>query len=374
MKRILIVLLVVLFVAAASAYALRESIRDRFFKPTASTIPEGIKTPDQTKNIEVVAKGIDTPWGIAFLPDGDMLVTERTGNIQRIGDNRKTYKVEGVTETSEGGLLGIAVHPEFDVNNFVYVYLTTQDGGTTTNRIERYVYAADKLSERTVILENIPGSANHDGGRIAFGPDRRLYASTGDASNDASAQDKNSLAGKILRITDEGGIPEDNPFGSAVYSYGHRNPQGLAWDAQDQLWSTEHGRSGVRSGFDELNLIKKGANYGWPVIEGDETAPGMVAPVAHSGADDTWAPAGLAHLNGSLFFGGLRGQTLYQAKISGENQVTLTAHLRQQNDRLRTTAVHDGRLYVTTSNTDGRGTPGTDDDQITRFKASVFGL
>ena len=337
------------------------------FKPTDSNVPVATSSLD-SKDVRTVTANISTPWAIAFLPDGDLLVTERSGQVQRIGENGATYRVAGVRETSEGGLLGIALHPEFDSNQYVYLYSTTNETGTLTNRVERYTLQGESLQDRTVILADIPASSNHDGGALAFGPDDKLYITTGDAGNENSAQDTNSLAGKILRINDDGTVPGDNPFGNAVWSYGHRNPQGIAWDDQQQLWSTEHGPSGTQTGRDELNLIEKGANYGWPIITGDETREDMKTPVAQSGTDDTWAPAGLAYANGSLYFAGLRGQSLYQAKINDGNNVTLSRHFSGEYGRLRAVAIRDNELYFSTSNRDGRGSPAENDARLLSIK------
>src|SRR3989344_7203282 len=209
---------------------------------------------------EIFAKNLEIPWDIAFLPDGDLLVTERTGVLKRFskdGSEKGEVKVSGVNHYGEGGLLGLVLHPKFLENRYLYLYLTSKKGLGFENRIERYKYEDGSLSDRNVILGGIPGAIYHDGGRMAFGPDGYLYVTVGDATNSDSAQDTNSLAGKILRMTDEGKAPLDNPFNNLVYSYGHRNPQGLTWDDAGRLWSTEHGRSGALSGLDELNLIEK---------------------------------------------------------------------------------------------------------------------
>src|SRR3989344_1182867 len=245
---------------------------------TAERVNSSSASEATTTNPMIVAENLRIPWDIAFLPSGELLVTERSGTLLRIGDDQKKYEIEGVHHRGEGGLLGIALHPDFERNKLLYLYLTTKDGGGVSNRIERYRYHDDELTERLEILSGIPGSLYHDGGPIAFGPEGFLYITTGDAGEAQNAQEKNSFAGKILRIEDDGTIPADNPFGNVVYSYGHRNPQGLTWDDQGRLWSTEHGRSGLQSGYDELNLIEKGKNYGWPVIEGPETREEMVAP------------------------------------------------------------------------------------------------
>lgn len=377
-QRKIIYAVLVLAVLGGLAAIFTEPLRRFFFKPTGSSVGQGKASGDDSKDIEVLAKELTVPWGVAFLPGGDLLVTERSGTLRRIGQDKQSHRINGVSHVGEGGLLGLALDPKFASNGRIYLYMTTRTdrpdrpAGGLTNRIERYKYSDDKLSDRLVILKDIPGEASHDGGRVAFGPDGYLYVATGDAGKTANAQDTSSLAGKILRLTADGQPAPGNPFGNAIYSYGHRNPQGLAWDDKGQLWSTEHGRSGQQSGYDELNLIRAGANYGWPEIQGDEYRPGMERPVAHSGPNETWAPGGLAYADGSLYFGGLRGQSLYQAKITGDKPVSLTAYFQKDYGRVRTTAVSGDYLYLTTSNTDGRGTPKDGDDKVVRMKLSVF--
>ncbi len=371
-KKILILFVGIIVVVGVGGFLLKDNIKQWFFKPTESKIESGIvSTETNEESIEIVAENLDTPWGLVYLPNGDLLVSERSGSLKRIGQNGQSYSIEGVKETSEGGLLGVALHPKFADNNFVYLYITNEDNQALSNKIDRYELVDDTLVKSKTLIENIPGSQIHDGGRIAFGPDGYLYVTTGDAGVASNAQDVDSLAGKILRMTDEGAAPEDNPFGNYTYSYGHRNPQGIAWDDQGRLWETEHGPSGTETGNDELNLIEKGGNYGWPNIKGQETAEGMIVPIAESGKDETWAPGGLAFADGSLFFAGLRGQTLYQAKISG-NAVELKAHFREEYGRLRTTEVNNGFLYITTSNKDGRGQPGPEDDRIIKASLEIF--
>lgn len=351
-----------------------------FFPQEENTVPEITATSTQpvatsTTNtvapaIEIVGRNFAIPWDIAFLPGDEFLVTERGGEITRVTKDRTAVAIEynGARHVGEGGLLGMVLHPDFATNKFLYLYMTTLGQGRTVNRVERYVFENDKLTNKKLIIDNIPGAIYHDGGRMEFGPDGKIYITTGDATTAKIAQDKSSLGGKILRLNDDGSIPADNPFGTPVYSYGHRNPQGLAWDAAGNLWETEHGRSGVVTGMDELNLIQKGANYGWPDIEGDETQPGMTSPVRHSGASKTWAPASLAYLNGSLFFGGLRGEALYEAKIQGTQVVEFKEHFFKEYGRIRTVRVGpDGLLYITTSNRDDRGTPKAGDDKIIRI-------
>lgn len=357
-------------------FVLRDRLGKFNFKPTTTDIKQGItaptmtsrkETPDERPSIEIIAENLQIPWEIAFLPDGSMLVTERPGNLLKIGkDSKLIQKIEGVAHVGEGGLQGMALHPSFGQNNWIYLYFTTQTDSGLTNRIERYRLVNDQLSDKTIILGGIPGAQFHDGGRIEFGPDGLLYVTTGDAGNKASAQDINSSSGKILKINDDGSNLE-------VYSYGHRNPQGLAWDEQGRLWITEHGPSGIESGYDEVNLIVQGGNYGWPEIQGDQTREGMIAPVVQSGANDTWAPAGMVFFDGSFFFAGLRGETLYEAKLSSNDTLTLVSHFRKEYGRLRAVVLGpDNYLYLTTSNTDGRGTEQVGDDKIIRIDPALF--
>lgn len=362
---VLVSLLAALLLLAVAGYVFRNRLMAVIFAPTESNVP-AVETNGAA--VEVVASRLDTPWSIAFLPSGDMLVTERSGQMKRIGQEGKTYPVQGVTETSEGGLLGIALHPKFAENNLLYVYMTS-DATDLSNQVDQYNLKNDTLELRKTVLSDIPAASNHNGGGIAFGPDGKLYITTGDAGNGDSSQDKTSLAGKILRVNDDGSVPSDNPYGNFVWSYGHRNPQGIAWGDKGRMWSVEHGPSGERKGVgkDELNLIDKGVNYGWPLIAGDEKGDEMRAPVANSGENDTWAPSGVGYVNGALYFAGLRGQSLYKAAINDDGTVELTRHLSREYGRLRAVTAHDGKLYVSTSNQDGRGVPAEDDDKILRI-------
>lgn len=375
MKLIIIFFLIASFITII--FGFRKNLTKIFFTTRQSIIGTGIETKDNSalkENLEVVAQNLNIPWEITFLPNGDMLVTERSGRLLKIGqETRVIQEIEGVKHIGEGGLLGMTLHPNFSVNGFVYLYSTIQDENGLANRVERYKFSEDKLTERKVILEGIKGSPNHDGGRIAFGPDGFLYITTGDAEQSELAQDKNSLNGKILRIKDDGSLPPDNPFNNAVYSLGHRNPQGLAWDKNKNLWETEHGPSGIQTGYDEVNLISKGANYGWPIIKGDQTQEGLVSPIIQSGSQDTWAPSGLAFWNGSLFFAGLRGEALYEAKIGNDNKLSLKAHFKKEFGRLRTVVLGpDDYLYISTSNKDGRGNIKPGDDKIIKIKPKIF--
>ena len=324
-------------------------------------------------DVEAVVENLTIPWDIAFVGNGEILVTERPGTLLKIGADSTRIEIEGVEHIGEGGLLGIALHPNFQVTKWVYLYLTTESADGLTNRVERYRLVGNELTEKTAILGDIPGARYHDGGRIAFGPDGMLYITTGDATREANAQNKNSLAGKILRINADGSVPTDNPFGNEIYSYGHRNPQGLTWDENGNLWSTEHGRSGALSGLDELNPITRGGNYGWPDSEGDTVLPGTLSPVLHSGPGTTWAPASALYWDGSIFFGGLRGETLYEAVLDGTEIIELREHFAGDFGRIRTVTLGpDGMFYITTSNRDGRGEPTEGDDKIIRVNPSQF--
>lgn len=321
---------------------------------------------NEDPTMQVIASNLEVPWALAHLPDKSILITERAGRVRVIDKDGKLSlnpvgNIAEVKQTGESGLHGVAIHPDFDNNHLVYFYYTyAGNGDTTLNRVSRYKLENNKLADETIIVDQIPGAVFHDGGRIKFGPDKFLYITTGDALNPSSAQDVNSVAGKILRVTDEGKAAPGNPFNNLVYSYGHRNPQGITWDDKGNLWETEHGQSAT----DEVNLINIGKNYGWPTIRGDQTRQGMVAPRIHS-KQNTWAPAGMTYVSGSLFFAGLRGQALFQLN---PNTMELKEHFAGELGRIREVVLGpDEMLYITTSNRDGRGSPQQDDDRIIRI-------
>lgn len=359
--------LVVFFGAGCASTPADPTVRTDAVLDPALT-PTGFVGPIQS----TVVERLQIPWDIAFLPDGDWLVTERPGTLRRIHPSapQTVTRIDvpgGAATRGEGGLLGLALHPNFAQNGWLYLYRTVGSVGQTTCQIDRFRLDDDRLVDQKNILSGIPGAIYHDGGRLAFGPDEKLYVTTGDATDSDSAQDLQSLSGKILRLNDDGSIPEDNPFKTAVWSYGHRNPQGLAWDTSGTLWSTEHGRSGITTGYDELNRIEKGKNYGWPKIQGPETAPGMESPIMQSGADTTWAPASAAFIDGRIVFGGLKGEAVYVFDTRQSRPQAIKATLQGEYGRIRTVAVGpDGFLYLLTSNTDGRGKPTDTDDRIVR--------
>lgn len=331
--------------------------------------------------VETVAENLEIPWAIAFAPDGRIFFTERVGHLRVIENGVlnpepiQSFSVGGF----EGGLLGIALDPKFDENHYVYLYYTYNDFLSTFNKIARFTESENKLSDEKVLLDKIPGGPFHDGGRIKFGPDGKLYATTGDAGNTALSQDLNSIAGKILRINSDGTIPDDNPFpNSAVYSLGHRNPQGIDWDPiTGKLVISEHGPSGDK-GFahDEVNVIVAGKNYGWPTIVGDETKDGLETPLLHTG-DKTWAPSGASFYNSDnisewenmFFIATLRGNHLRMLDLDLENnKVISSSALLSEYGRLRDASMGpDGNLYILTSNRDGRGSPAPNDDRIFRI-------
>lgn len=378
MNKLLILLVLVVSIGVGIMYWKSQINPVPFPLPLQQVNPVVSETSNSSQTT-VMASNLDTPWALAFLPDGSMLVTERPGRVRLIDVSQKRDPIGLITiasakEIGEGGLLGITLHPNFSENNFVYLYYTYKGNGNNTfNRVVRMVYKDKELSDEKVLVDDIPGSSNHNGGRIKFGPDKMLYIATGDAENPSQAQDKNTLGGKILRVTDEGKPAPINPFNNLIYSYGHRNVQGLAWDSNGTLWATEHGRSGIQSGLDELNLIEGGENYGWPLIQGDETKEGMETARSNSSSSVTWAPSGAAFVGNSLFFAGLRGQTLYEAVLENGQAMEIKEHLKGQFGRLREVITGpDNMLYITTSNKDGRGIAKTDDDKIIRINPAAL--
>ncbi|MBI4152261.1 PQQ-dependent sugar dehydrogenase [Candidatus Woesearchaeota archaeon] len=341
-------------------YAPKET-KDAWQK-TLAFLEKNLKTePKSTAGkIEILARNLDTPWAIDFLPSGQLIFTERPGRVNII-ENGKVIVVGEiqVNEEAEAGLLGIAVDPDFEQNKFIYLYYTTNRG----NRVSRFFFDGS-LKDEVVLLDDIPSARFHDGGRIKFGPDGKLYITTGDATEPSSAQDIASLAGKILRMNKDGSVPPDNLFQNLVYSYGHRNPQGLAWHPQtQQLYAAEHGPT--RN--DEINLITKGQNYGWPT-ECTETLEEQVKPL-RCYTEFTLAPGGIAFAGNTLYITGLRGTQLRKITFAADHKTIIKeeeiiSHL----GRLRDIVEHGGYVYFTTSNRDGRGLPAPGDDKIVRIK------
>ncbi|MFF4082721.1 PQQ-dependent sugar dehydrogenase [Streptomyces sp. NPDC001777] len=307
-----------------------------------------------------VASGLEAPWSIAFDGDAALLSERDSGRILGLdadGDQREVGTIEGVTPMREGGLLGIAVR-----DDHLYAYFTAGD----ENRLERFPLTGEPgslgLGEPETILDGLDSASYHNGGRIAFGPDGMLYVTVGDAGNSPAAQDRGSLSGKILRLTPDGNVPADNPFeGSPIYSYGHRNPQGLAWDDDGTMYASEFGQDT----WDELNVIEPGRNYGWPTVEGIAHDYRFVDPVQQWSPANA-SPSGMAIADGSIWIANLRGERLREVPL--DDTSSSTEHLVGEHGRLRDVAVApNGALWVLTNNTDGRGDPGPDDDRILRL-------
>jgi glucose/arabinose dehydrogenase len=340
--------------------------------PTSEQPSSEAPTPQDTAVLSpevagVVAGDLEVPWGLAFLPDGSALVSERdSARIKLVsadGDVRTVGRVRGVQAGGEGGLLGIALSPSYESDNLLFAYFTAGD----ENRVVRMTYDGRRLAGQRTIFDGIPSAGIHNGGRIAFGPDGFLYVGTGEAGNVDLSQNRRSAGGKILRITAEGKPAPGNPFGnSPVYSLGHRNVQGLAWDASGQLWAAEFGQST----WDELNRIEPGGNYGWPEVEGRSDDDRFVDPVRQWSTDDA-SPSGIAIAGNAVYMAGLRGARLWQIPIPGGKAGEPKALLTGDYGRLRAVGVApDGSLWVTTSNRDGRGDPRSNDDRIIRLTLS----
>ncbi len=344
-------------------------------------------------------EGLDTPWSLVFLPDGRALVSERPGRIRLI-EADGTLRAEpyasfddigtseggivdffvGLVAGGEAGLMGLALHPGFPDPPWLYAMYTYDREGGLGNRVVRLEHRGDRAVLDKVIVDAIPGGRNHDGGRLGFGPDGMLYVATGETFQAELAQDLSSLGGKILRVAPDGSIPADNPFdGSPVWSYGHRNPQGLAWHPDTgELFASEHGPSGEfgLGAHDEVNVIRKGANYGWPEAVGAPGEPGYVDPVA-AWTERTTPPAGIAFWRGALYVATLGSEALLRLEVERRDDRWRVTGIERwfteqaggpRFGRLRDAVVGpDGALYVTTSNRDGRGSPRDADDRILRL-------
>jgi glucose/arabinose dehydrogenase len=349
--------------AADSAAPANDASSKAEAEPPADAVPE------------TVVDGLDAPWSIAFTGQGTALVSQRDdGAILEItglgtdgAGTREIGRVEGVDHGGEGGLLGLAVRSE-QGKEWLYAYSTA----ATANRIQRFELTGKAgslgLGAAETLIEGLPAAGNHNGGRIVFGPDGMLYAGVGDAGDPASAQDLDSPAGKILRLTPDGSVPEDNPDpGSPVYSYGHRNVQGLAWDEDGTLFATEFGQNT----WDELNVIEPGGNYGWPEVEGITGSGGTGASGDFIDPVQQWSPSeaspsGMASLHGTLYIANLRGQVLRSVQV--QDPGTSASHWAREHGRLRDAVVApDGTVWVLTNNTDGRGRPTAGDDRILVF-------
>jgi len=334
---------------------------------------------EENYTIETIKEGLVIPWEIEFLSSDEALVTERPGRVSLVTLSTGRSQVLGeidVAHVGEGGLLGLA---HTGAGERVITYYTYRDGGRLYNRV--HLWDSFEFKEGVVLLDKIPASSVHDGGRIKIGPDGKLYITTGDAAVPESAQDLASLAGKILRINLDGSIPRENPFPSSpIYSYGHRNPQGICWrQGGEQFFATEHGPSGEMGmvANDELNRIMPGGNYGWPRVVGKRDVEGFIAPIYYSG-NETWAPAGCTFYYGkdfpdwvdNLFFTALRGEHLHRVELSGDGWRVIESEKLLQGvyGRLRNIVQGpDSLLYLLTSNRDGRGSVRPGDDKLLRL-------
>ena len=336
--------------------------------------------------IEKVVGGLEVPWSIVWAPDGRMIVAERPGRVRVVENGtlrpQPLYVVTDVEETGESGLMSVALHPQFSSNRLLYLSYAYTSGSGISVRVVRLREAPEGLVDRKVIIENIPAAQYHAGCRLRFGSDGKLYVTTGDATRRDLAQKLDSLAGKTLRLNDDGTVPQDNPYVGQqnarpeIWSIGHRNAQGLDFQpGSDLMFQTEHGPSRFDGpeGGDEVNIVEKGKNYGWPVIHHTQSRPGMESPLLEY--TPACAPASgafyrgsvLANFKGNFFFGCLRGERLQRVVLDGRRVVS-QEELAKDYGRIRDVAEGpDGFLYFSTSNRDGRGRPTQDDDRIMRL-------
>ena len=323
---------------------------------------EETHTPAPASEPEAVADHLDVPWVIEKAGD-TFYLTERPGTIVKIENGQVERQTvawkKKVAAVSEAGLLGFVLASDFSESKRAYAYYTYEENGKLYNRIVTLRLRDGSWQEEDVLLDRIPGARVHNGGRLKFGPDGKLYATTGDAADAKIAQDRHSLGGKILRMNPDGSIPDDNPFpNSYVYSYGHRNPQGLTWLPDGTLFASEHGNSAN----DEINRIEAGKNYGWPVIQGLDEQEGMVTPLFTSGDEETWAPSGMDNAGGKLYVAALQGSAVLEFDPAAGQKRTFISGF----GRIRDVRIEDGYLYFISNNTDGRGTPQPDDDKLYR--------
>lgn len=372
MKRLMISAISASFILSACSNDSRDETEDKGKQTQNEMEHEQSQSDDnqdrkETKGIETVAQGLDTPWSIAKSNDVFYL-SERPGKIIKIDGNKKNEQQvdldKEVSTAAEAGLLGFVLAPDFKDSQEAYAYYTYEDNGQF-NRIVKLKLENDTWKEEKVLIDKIPSGQYHHGGRLKIGPDDKLYTTTGDASDEQNAQDKDTLGGKILRINLDGSKPKDNPISNSyVYSYGHRNLQGIVWTPDGQMYASEHGNQAN----DEINEIKEGHNYGWPVIEGNEENNNMETPIFTSGSDDTWAPSGIAFKDGIIYSAALRGEGIMKFDVEKDEMKKVATKY----GRIRDVYIVNDDLYFVSNNTDGRGNPSQNDDKM--YKVSLSQL
>ncbi len=353
MKKSIFILIFILFISACSSEDNQQSAKNN---------SDAIDV--FSRQAEVITTDLNIPWNINK-HDNTFYLSQRAGNIMKVDGVSGTKTVQNVELTKEvlheeeGGFLGFLLAPDFDVSKEAFAYHTYQQAGEVFNRIIVLKLNDNTWKEVKILLEGIPGGRIHNGGRIKIGPDGKLYATAGDGGNPENAQNVEILAGKILRMELDGTVPKDNPFkNSYVYSYGHRNPQGIDWDDQGKLYSSEHGQTA----HDEINLIEPGKNYGWPIIEGNQKAPNMVSPFYQTG-NDTLAPSGIAIKGNKLYVANLRGESIRVINLADRTVDTLFENA----GRMRDVLIEDNTLFTITNNRDGRGNPREGDDKLIKI-------
>lgn len=351
-------------------------------------LPSVFEESNQEYNLEVIADNLEIPWAVAHIDTNTKLVTERSGTVRLVENKivleQPVYEIPNVVVEGEAGLMSMLLHPNFEENNYVYIYFSySNTNDETTLKVSRFEYINKKFGNEFVVIDNIPYGQFHAGGEMAFGPDGKLYITTGDVTDRNLAQDIQSLAGKTLRLNDDGTIPNDNPFAyeetvlDSIYTVGHRNSQGIDWHPETNIqYQSDHGPSGFDGGTgqDEINLIEAGRNYGWPVIRGDETQEGLETPIIQY--SPAIAPSSIAFYDGAMFpelqnkllVAALAGEGILVLTIEGDQIIDEFRLLNENIGRIRDISIDtDGSIYFTTSNTDGRGDERENDDKIYRI-------